>query len=84
MPLVGLLPCGVVSVSMTGRSTTRQGEVRPDAALVYRDLQAPDRWLVGAPEHSVDAERAFTGPNACQRAIEFAHRHYGSARSFSD
>lgn len=84
MALVGLLQCGVAFGSMTGRSTTRQEETRPDAALVYRDVGAPDRWLVGAPEHSVDGERAFDGPNACQRALEFAHRHYGSARSFSD
>lgn len=68
---------------MTAKITTQQEEPRPEAALVYRDASCPDRWLVGAPEHSPPDEQAFTGPNARQAALEFAHRRYGSARYFS-
>lgn len=73
---------------MTARITTQQEEKRPEAALVYRDASCPDRWLVGAPEHGAPgdhpSEHAFTGPNACQAALEFAHRRYGSARYFAN
>lgn len=73
----------MLSPVMTGNITTLQEERRPEAALVYRDSSCPDRWLVGAPEHSPPREQAFTGPNACQAALEFAHRTYGSARYFA-
>ncbi len=67
---------------MTGNLTTRQDEIRPEAALVYRDAGCPDRCLVSSPEHTPHHEQAFTGPNAWHAALEFAHRRYGSARSF--
>lgn len=69
---------------MTGNFASLQEEPRPMAALVYRDASSPDRWLVGAPEFSTGREHAFTGPNACQAALEFAHRTYGSARYFAN
>lgn len=69
---------------MTGKTTTQPEEKRPEAALVYRDASCPDRWLVGPPRPTQEEERAFTGPNACRAALEFAHRMYGSARYFSD
>ncbi len=62
--------------------TTLQEEARSEAALVYRDVDCPDRWLVESPEHTPRQEQAFTGPNAWHAALEFAHRRYGSARSF--
>lgn len=68
---------------MTTKITTQREDPRPEAALVYRDQSCPDRWLVGAPASSPPSEQAFTGPNACQAALEFAHRTYGSARYFS-
>ncbi len=68
-------------VNMTGNMTTLHEEVRTAAALVYRDVGCPDRWLVCAPEYAPPQEQAFTGPNAWQAALEFAHRRYGSARS---
>jgi hypothetical protein len=73
----------MLSPIMTGRITNQQESPRPQAALVYRDASCPDRWLVGAPEFSAPEERAFCGPNACQAALEFAHRTYGSARYFA-
>ena len=80
-----------IATLMTAKSTTQQEEKRPEAALVYRDASCPDRWLVGAPGQSPAGdqgcdqayEQAFTGPNACQAALEFAHRRYGSARFFA-
>ena len=76
-----------IATLMTAKSTTQQEEKRPEAALVYRDASCPDRWLVGAPGESPHGdqgcEQAFTGPNACQAALEFAHRRYGSARFFA-
>ena len=68
--------------AMTGNFTTLQEEARTPAALVYRDAACPDRWLVGSPDQP-RVEQAFNGPNAWQAALEFAHRRYGSARSFS-
>lgn len=67
---------------MTGNLTTSPETARTEAALVYRDAEFPDRWLVAAPEYTPHQEQAFTGPNAGQAALEFAHRRYGSARSF--
>lgn len=69
--------------TMTAKNTTTQEPPRPDAALVYRDARMPERWLVGPPAESAGREHSFTGPNACAAALEFAHRHYGSARFFS-
>ena len=69
--------------TMTAKNTTTTEPPRLDAALVYRDSGAPDRWLVGPPAQSADAAQAFTGPNACTAALEYAHRQYGSARFFS-
>ncbi len=74
----------MLSPIMTGNFTSLQEDPRPMAALVYRDAACPDRWLVGAPESSKAREHAFTGPNACQAALEFAHRTYGSARYFAN
>ncbi len=69
--------------TMTAKNTTTQEPARPDAALVYRDAASPERWMVGPPPASQEQEQAFTGPNACTAALEFAHRQYGSARFFS-
>ncbi len=69
--------------AMTAKNTTMQEPARLDAALVYRDSESPDRWMVGAPADRPEQEQAFTGPNACVAALEFAHRQYGSARFFS-
>ena len=68
---------------MTTKLTTLSEEPRVEAALVYRDDGAPDRWLVGAPDRRGE-EEAFSGPNACRNALEFAHRRYGSARFFAN
>ena len=68
---------------MTTKLTTLLEGPRVEAALVYRDVRAPDRWLVGAPDKG-KAEEAFSGPNACRNALEFAHRRYGSARFFAN
>ena len=72
-----------IATLMTAKITTQQEAPRREAALVYRDASCPDRWLVGAPGQSPPEEQAFTGPNACQAALEFAHRRYGSARYFA-
>ena len=69
--------------TMTAKNTMTQDPPRLDAALVYRDQDEPDRWVVGPPAQSADAQQAFTGPNACIAALEYAHRQYGSARFFS-
>jgi hypothetical protein len=68
---------------MTTKLTTLLEGPRVEAALVYRDGGAPDRWLVGAPGVGIK-EEAFSGPNACRNALEFAHRRYGSARFFAN
>jgi hypothetical protein len=72
----------MLPLAMTGNFTTQQEERRPLAALVYRDASRPDCWLVGPPDRDPAGEQAFTGPNACQAALEFAHRIYGNARYF--
>lgn len=69
--------------TMTAKNTTTEEPARADAALVYRDKASTDRWLVGPPAEIEGEEQSFTGPNACQAALEFAHRHYGSARFFA-
>ncbi|GEM_PF-5022483 len=68
---------------MTTKLTTHLEGPRVEAALVYRDDDMPGRWLVEAPDHQM-AEEAFSGPNACRNALEFAHRRYGSARFFAN
>lgn len=69
---------------MTTKLTTQAEGPRVEAALVYRDDGAPDRWLVGAPGKGCGDEEVFSGPNACRNALEFAYRRYGSARYFAD
>ena len=68
---------------MTAKPTTQPEGPRVEAALVYRDDGMPDRWLVEAPGDK-SLEEAFSGPNACRNALEFAHRRYGSARFFAN
>ena len=69
---------------MTGRNTTSEEEPRLDAPLVYPDGASANRWMVSPPpDRASVAPQAFTGPNARQAALEFAHERYGSARYFS-
>lgn len=69
---------------MTTKLTMLLEDPRVEAALVYRDGGEPNRWLVDAPGKGGDKEEAFSGPNACRNALEFAHRRYGSARFFAN
>ena len=69
---------------MTTKITTQVEDPRVEAALVYRDENAPDRWLVGAPGIGGADQEVFSGPNACRNALEFAYRRYGSARYFAN
>src|SRR3954447_1734804 len=70
-----------MSSVMTAKNTTHIEEPRLPAPLVYRDEANQDRWLVEPPAEVEDGEpAAFTGPNACHAALEFAHRTYGCAR----
>ena len=69
---------------MTTKLTTMLEGPRVEAALVYRDGDSSDRWLVGAPLNAVAGEESFSGPNACRNALEFAYRRYGSARLFAN
>lgn len=66
-------------IAMTAKNTTQAEELRLPAPLVYADDRDADRWLVDPPGRAA-APTAFTGPNACQAALEFAHRTYGCAR----
>lgn len=68
---------------MTAKPTFHPEEPRVEAALVYRDVDLSDRWLVGAPPNGPASEESFSGPNACRNALEFAYRRYGSARFFA-
>jgi hypothetical protein len=66
---------------MTAKNTTGEDDRRLPAPLVYRDVSSEGRWLVEPPgAHEDGAPASFTGPNACQAALEFAHRTYGCAR----
>src|SRR4051794_26561745 len=76
--------CGVAAMQrmssvMTAKNTTHTEEARLPAPLVYRDGADQNRWLVDPPDEAAAAPTAFTGPNACQAALEFAHRTYGCA-----
>jgi hypothetical protein len=79
-----MLQCGVSSVTaMTTKITTQAEGPRLEAALVYADEGSPGHWRVGAPGKDGAEEEVFSGPNACQNALEFAYRRYGSARYFA-
>jgi hypothetical protein len=80
--------CGVAALQrmsslMTAKNTTHTEEERLPAPLVYRDEADQSRWIVDPPVEQPAEPTAFTGPNACQAALEFAHRTYGCARYLS-
>ena len=66
---------------MTAKNTTGEDDRRLPTPLVYRDTSCEDRWLVEPPPTQAGCHaESFTGPNARQAALEFAHRTYGCAR----
>ena len=69
---------------MTAKNTTVYVDPRLDAPLVYPDSSCSGGWIVRPVEGSEKVELVtFSGPNACQAALEFAHAKYGCARHFS-
>ena len=65
---------------MTAKNTIGGEDARLPSPLVYRDGSHANRWLVEPPAGSGAEVASFTGPNAWQAALEFAHRAYGCAR----
>ena len=56
-----------------------------EPARVYPSPDAPDRWVVEAPQAASEAIRSpveFSGPNAQNLALRYAYEAFGGARFF--
>jgi hypothetical protein len=56
-----------------------------EPAKVYPSPDAPDRWVVEAPQvadEGVQQPVLFNGPNAQRQALSYAYEAFGGARFF--